>query len=213
MSKGGNIPLHIFITAPGLPFGAGTLDRQSLGGSETAAIELSEALARRGHFVTVFSVCERSQQRGQKPAPNPAGIHNGVAYEPIDSFLRAAQTAPFDILIISRTFEIARYVTGARQTWLWCHDLLTKQSRFSFIGGLWTLEGVLFLSEFQRRQYVELSGLDSPRFHVTRNGIDLKRIAAAPSPRPEARRQAKKEGDNLYLAAGTRACARNRPCR
>ncbi len=52
------MPLDVCILSPGLPHDGSTLTKQSLGGSETAAICVSKSLAKLGHHVTVFSPCD-----------------------------------------------------------------------------------------------------------------------------------------------------------
>ena len=48
MNKGTDLKLDITFAIPGLPFNGNTFDKQSLGGSETAAYYMGRALAKLG---------------------------------------------------------------------------------------------------------------------------------------------------------------------
>jgi len=63
------------------------------------------------------------------------------------------------------------------------HDLALRRSAEGIRGVMWNVErngGILVLSEFMKKQYMEVYGLPESVFHVTRNGIDLCMIDDVP---------------------------------
>ena len=162
-------PLDIVLASPGLPHDGNTLAQRSLGGSETAAIQIAAALRRRGHHVTVFSPC-----------PGPMTSAEGVAYRPLEQFAAYATTTPHDVTVISRALDFGRYWFHSPVHILWCHDLALKRARDTLGGLLWNFDAVYVLSSFMRAQYREVHpGIPDAAFFVTRNGIDLAAIDAA----------------------------------
>nr|MDA8121775.1 hypothetical protein [Deltaproteobacteria bacterium] len=91
--------MNIVIVSPGMAHDGNTLKEKSLGGSETAAIQLAEAIARKkdafGRMcnVVVFSPCEKPMEA------------NGVRYLPIQAAAEHMAGADIDVLIVSRAIE------------------------------------------------------------------------------------------------------------
>ena len=159
-------PLDICIASPGLAHHGGTLGERSLGGSETAAIQIAKSLVRRGHFVTVFSP---GHQGGQ---------WDGVTYQPLEQFTAYATTTAHDVTIISRALELLPVVYASKLVVLWCHDLALKRMLPQLSPGLWNVDALYVLSDFQRQQYLETyAGLPPEQLVVTRNGVDLPAVA------------------------------------
>jgi len=76
----------------GIPYDGTTIDKQGLGGSESAVTLMAQELNEIGFDVTVFNNCTTDHAR--------PGIYNGVKYLPLTSL---AQDFNFDVVISSRT--------------------------------------------------------------------------------------------------------------
>lgn len=157
--------LDIVFYAPGMPFQGDTLERRSLGGSETAALYMARALAALGHHVTVFSHCDRP------------GTYGGVIYRHANDWHGYARLAPHDVSIIQRTPEALSQRMNSKLNLLWCHDLVLGRNAGPFQGVMWNVDRVLVLSEFMKKQYQEVLSLPEGVFHITRNGIDTALVA------------------------------------
>lgn len=157
-------PLDVCLLSPGLPHRGDTLGKQSLGGSETAAINVARELAKRGHHVTAFSPC-----------PDGGGVFDGVTYIPIEHAQAYCIATPHDVLVISRAAEFARLATASKLRVLWCHDLAHKRNRPILGTVAYNLDALYVMSEYQRKQYEQVVGMLVPpsTLHVTRNGTDF----------------------------------------
>jgi glycosyltransferase involved in cell wall biosynthesis len=145
-----------------MPHHGGTLAERSLGGSESAAIRVSRALARRGHHVTVFS------------PGHMGGTWDNVTYLPIESAVGYLQSTPHDVTVISRAVELVPVPYATKLKILWCHDLALKRARTAFGQGLWNLDAIYLMSAFQVAQYLETHpGIPPSVFVQTRNGVDI----------------------------------------
>lgn len=166
--------MNIVIVSPGMVHDGTTLKEKSLGGSETAAIQLAEALARKKDpfgqetGITVFSPCER-----------PVEVNN-VRYLPIQAAQEHIMGADIDVLIVSRAIEALMRPHSAKVCFLWCHDLAIGRQAEAFRGIMYQVDRVLLMSQFQAKQYTEVYGLPEEGMEVIRNGIDL---ALFPAPR------------------------------
>ena len=76
----------------GIPFDGTTVDKQGLGGSESAVTLMARELAELEFDVTVFNNCNIDHAK--------AGVYNDVTYRPLTDL---AQDHVFDIIISSRT--------------------------------------------------------------------------------------------------------------
>ncbi len=157
-----NLPkLDITMVVPGLPFDGETLKKQSLGGSETAAVCLARELHKIGHRVTIFSNCD-------KPS-----ITDGVRYLPLAGFDAYVRFNPCDVTIVQRTPEVFVHPTNSRLNVLWCHDLALGRQADVMRGVLWNVDRVALLSDFMVQQYKDVYRLPDSVIFKTRNGIDL----------------------------------------
>lgn len=164
----------IVMAVPGLPFDGQTLERKSLGGSETAAACMARALQRLGHRVTVFSNTPEASE------------HEGVVYRPLADWMAYATSVPHDISIIQREPKLLAQRLVSRLNLLWCHDLALGRTAPPFRGVQWNVDKVLVLSQFMSEQYQEVYGVPPEALWVTRNGIELdrfRRISVEPIPR------------------------------
>jgi glycosyltransferase involved in cell wall biosynthesis/SAM-dependent methyltransferase len=157
------VHLDLTFLTPGLAHQGDTLETQSLGGSETASVCLSRALARLGHHVQVFTTTNRP------------GNYDGVRYRPLDDFVKYATQAPHDVTIIQRTARPFSARMNSRLTVLWCHDLALGRQADEFRAALWNVDKITVLSDFMAQQYQQTYRLpeDADVLWRTRNGIDL----------------------------------------
>jgi len=153
--------LDILFLCDGLPFDGETIRKSSLGGSETACIQLAEALAARGHRCNVFSRCGEIK------------TVNKVIYYPIENWDAFTKQSIFDVAIIQRwpKFLIPSYQT--RINILWCHDMVTAEMMPDFRGVAWNMDRLVVVSEFMKKHYQEMLLLPDELFFIGRNGIDL----------------------------------------
>ena len=151
--------MDIVFYTRGLAFTGNTLEEKSLGGSETALIQLSRTFAKLGHEVTVY--CECSQE----------GIFNNVTYldfKKLDDFVKVDEC---DIFITSRFYDILGTAISAKIRILWNHDILVEADKlFSVIYGI---DYMYCLSKFHVKQYLEKLPELKPIIKQTHNGIDF----------------------------------------
>lgn len=155
--------LDIVFAVPGMAFNGNTFDKQSLGGSESAAYYMARALAKLGHRVTVF--CNTEPVRTAD-----------VDYLPIGMFRQYVEFTTHDVCIVQRTPELLPGVVKARLTILWCHDLALGRSGGIINGMAWNYDKLFVLSKFMRDQYQKVYSLPEEFVFTTRNGIDLETV-------------------------------------
>lgn len=162
--------LHILIHSLGMPFDGETIRTRSLGGSETAAYYQAKGLAALGHQVEVWT--------GGK-----SGSSDGVTYTNVgavtpehplgDSFEQWAAVTPHDVLIIQR-HPIAFHKKWAAKICIWqLHDLALHRSTGAIYQGLWQTNAVTAVSEWHKKQIMEVWGIKESAIHVVPNGVDL----------------------------------------
>ncbi|MDR3039006.1 MAG: glycosyltransferase family 4 protein [Candidatus Adiutrix sp.] len=146
--------------AGGPPFAGDSLERgEALGGSETAFIQMTRALARRGHRVWAFNSC-----------PRP-GNHGGVLYHNFNATLGVLARESFDIFVASRCPAFFNLPISAGLKVLWNHDTLDNPRELKLIHD--EIDLFLVLSNFHRNNFLtRLPHLDD-RLVVTRNGLDF----------------------------------------
>jgi glycosyltransferase involved in cell wall biosynthesis len=110
----------------GLCYDGDTLNKQGLGGSESAVILISKELAKIGFTVTVFNNCNDGKN-------SKSGTYDGVRY--IDNSDVINHSEQYDIVIVSRTaepFVSNRYpfIKDAKIKCLWLHDTFCEGDQF-----------------------------------------------------------------------------------
>lgn len=174
--------LDIVLVCAGMQMTGDMLDAgRSLGGSETAGMQMAETLVRLGHHVQVFCNTERPHE------------YNGVVYTPMGwipnaqgggfpkGFIDYCRMTPFDLLIVQRIPGFLGFELASKVNFLWQHDLATRSGPSNFHPQLWNIDKIMVLSEFMKKQYQSVHGGPDHLYHVTRNGIDLKRIDSTPA--------------------------------
>jgi len=153
-------PKKIGFYTAGVSFDGASLDRPGgLGGSETAFIQLTRALARRGHQVMAFNSCERP------------GQYDGVAYHRFSDSLPLLAREYFDVFVVSRFSAFFNLPLAAGLKVLWNHDTLDNPRELRLIHD--EIDLFLVLSEFHKDNFLlRLPQLDD-RLVLTRNGLDF----------------------------------------
>jgi glycosyltransferase involved in cell wall biosynthesis len=143
----------------GLPFDGDALDKGSLGGAETAFIQITKAMARRGHEVLAINNCLAQAS------------HGGVAYFPFRKSLNLLAHKSFDIMVVSRFFGFFSLPIKSRLKVLWNHDTLDNPQSLRAIHD--EIDICFVLSEFHRHNFLTRLPQLEERTVVTRNGLDL----------------------------------------
>ena len=157
--------LSILMAVQGMPFDGNTDKQKGLGGSETAGLQLSREMVKRGHSVTVFS-----------NLPDKPGKFDGVSYLPIQDFIRYAASTPHDVTIVQRDPGGFNLALRSKLNVLWCHDLGLRRFHNSFRASLWNIDYVAPVSHWHGRQLCDIYGLPPELIAPMRNGIDLDEI-------------------------------------
>lgn len=179
--------LHIVILALGMPFNEKTVNERSLGGSESAAYYQARELARRGYRVDLWTSIDtdsvdelgvRYTAAGRQTPEAPMG----------ERFERWAQTTPHDVLIIQR-HPLAFHKQWAASVCLWqLHDLAAHRVTGAIYQGLWQTNAITCVSEWHKKQVLEVWGLKPEAVHVVPNGVDHSLYTADTPIHPETAR-------------------------
>ncbi|MCD6069607.1 MAG: glycosyl transferase group 1 [Microvirga sp.] len=160
--------LDIRMLVPGLPIDPEDPYSKSLGGSETAGLQLAAAIAELGHRVTAF--CN---------VPGHA-VWRDVRLAPERSFSNVCSATPSDLIIVQRSPLHLAMRFPTKVTMLWAHDLLFARRAPELYAAAHNIDRVVTVSDWQRRQWQEAyPDLPDRLFMVSRNGIDLAEIEAS----------------------------------
>jgi len=152
---------------PGMPFLGDTLERESLGGSESAAIYLTRELSRLGDSVFCFTSAEKS------------GEWEGVNYLPLASHRDFIIANPHDVCVVQRAPQAFGTPIASKLNILWQHDMTLGRQRESFAGIMWNVDRVALLSDYMVKHYKSVHGLSDDMIFKTRNGICLSEFSSA----------------------------------
>ncbi len=141
------------------------IETRGLGGSETAAVRLGEALAAKGYVVTVYGDCE-------------PGCLADVIFKPWQAFDPAERRLA---VVSSRMPELAERPINAQCKLLWGHDIdfgdrLTETFASRF-------DRILGLSDFHVRHLKGRYPFAADKIVATRNGINLDYFSGDPPKR------------------------------
>jgi glycosyltransferase involved in cell wall biosynthesis/SAM-dependent methyltransferase len=151
--------LWIAFYTEGLTVSGGPIDRQSIGGSESALWHMAYALARRGHRVTVFCKCSEP------------GVVDGVRWDDYREFPQQARAQEWDLFIASRFYPVLALPLRTKMNWLWLHDMPTHAHQLA--AALFQTTQVMPLSDFHRQAYLAEIPEIAPLLWTSRNGVDL----------------------------------------
>jgi glycosyltransferase involved in cell wall biosynthesis len=140
-----------------------TLEREALGGSETAVIEMARALAALGHDILVFT-------RGK------TGEYDGVYYLDFEKASNYLLTLPMDVLVCAR--DVLPLVRSHRAgiTISWLHDVPVMRfpdATFYFC-----------VSRWQAGYGTQIGAFPAEKARVTPNGVRLAQFATTHEVRP-----------------------------
>lgn len=156
---------RICFVTDGEPFHGASPEERALGGSETALIQVARALARRGNTVEVFCQC---------PAP---GSYHGVIYNDISRLAQLTLERKWDVLIVSRFFDVLKLPLQAGLNVLWNHDILDRPGRL--VAYLDSIDLMFVLSQFHAADYAKKLPACTESLVLTRNGLDIGQIRRA----------------------------------
>jgi glycosyltransferase involved in cell wall biosynthesis len=139
-----------------------------IGGSETAAVRLSEALARLGHVVSVVGRVNPCLY-----VPEGAKAPGRVRYESYDP--GAPKVYECDVFVSSREPEIwSKIDVRCQVRALWLHDATTSSDLVTCSR---EYDTIFCLSNWAKRSYMnQFPDLPAEKLVVTRNGIDPSRF-------------------------------------
>lgn len=163
--------MFILMHCGGMPFNGETINNESLGGSESAAYYIARALAKRGHKVTLFTNTDQE------------GTWDGVRYlacGPTDEqnplgarFHFYALNTPHDVCMIQRAPGAFTYRFASKLNIVWLHDLALHRNKPHMASAMWNIDAMFTVSEFHKRQVVDVYGLDPSFVMPVTNGVDL----------------------------------------
>lgn len=159
--------LDIVLYTEGLPFTGNTLERQALGGAETAFIYVARELARAGHAVTAFCVCPEE------------GNFDGVEYRDLSRLAAWQQNHACDLFICSRFFHIFAYPINAQVKVLWNHDPLYESTFRALQSVLPTIDYLVCLSDYHVELFAQGLAALHPVIKKSSNGVDIALTEAA----------------------------------
>jgi glycosyltransferase involved in cell wall biosynthesis len=173
------------------PFIPQTVLTQPLGGSESALLYLTRALARRGHDITIVNTC----------LPDAAGVFDGVRYvsytTPGDAVALSRRVNP-DVLVAFRDFPALRWPFTGHLKVYWGHDDLSSvwaaSAPWGALGRLALrrvagpiierrADHVFVVSEWLASLLHTVLRYPRDRIHVLRNGVHLAYFDGPPPPR------------------------------
>lgn len=153
----------VLYVGPGCePWNPNTILQKGIGGSETAAMEMSKRLAKLGHKVRLYGDCN-----------NLEGIFDGVQYINYTKF----KNIECDVLITSRRPHVVddEFGVKSRLTLCWVHDVHCG-SELNYARAL-RIDKYLCLSNWHKDFFLNnYKFINSDQVIVTRNGVDLTRF-------------------------------------
>jgi glycosyltransferase involved in cell wall biosynthesis len=142
---------------------------KSLGGSETAALMLAQALGARGHDVKMFC----NLPPAGAPDFVPQGyVEGGVTYLPVEEFGQYVNNVEHDLTIGVRAPQFMAFECKSKKKVLWAHDIFTKRGMGQAINEMgWCFDEIWTVSEWHRHQVNEATGYPLDHIVALRNGI------------------------------------------
>lgn len=161
----------IVMADDGIAFDGDSLARGPLGGAETAFISLAEALAARGHDVTIHNRCGAPMTRF------------GVDWEPLEKGLPDAA----DLYIANRGDRLLPAVRSARSRVFWIHNPAGYLKKWRYVSKLFRWRPtVVFSSEFHAASFarwIPAGGRATIPYGISSVFLDAIQPIAPPPPR------------------------------
>jgi glycosyltransferase involved in cell wall biosynthesis/SAM-dependent methyltransferase len=172
--------LDVIMISAGMQMSGETIPSgKSLGGSETCAIQLAEALVRRGHHVTLFCNTDKPHSARDVYYMPIGWVQNGNGSMFPKGFFDYARTTPSDLIIAQRIPNFLGFEFNSKVNLLWQHDLATRTGPSNFHPMLWNIDKIVVPSDFMVKQYQKVHGGPDRLYQVMRNGIDIALIDEA----------------------------------
>lgn len=165
--------MDIVIHSMGMPFNHSIMQERAMGGSETAAYYKARELARRGHRVFVFTSIGKEQEETDElgvrySSSGPASQHAPLG----ESFEFYARNTPCDVLIIQR-HPVAFHAPYAAKVCIHeHHDLALHRTTPAIQAGAWQVAAYTTVSEWHRRQFIDVYNINADNVRVVPNGVD-----------------------------------------
>lgn len=150
-----------------------SLEKEGIGGSETAAAKMAEAFSRIGYRVVVFCECKGLE-----------GMVNHVEYCHLDDFDHFIARHVIDVFVVSRYAHLLEYPVKAVKTYFWAHDVHAKSTEIGENDLLRKhkdrLDGIFCLSDWHKDIFNAYHQVGTDKIILTGNGIDLSRFSHKP---------------------------------
>ena len=153
-------------------------------GSEIMAINVAQALARKGYRVFIFGDFEGAHNEEQY---DTQCMHKGVQYMDEKKYWDFLKQFIVDILIVSRDIHNLVYLNNVRKAYLWVHDVLPSNS---VVGGLTIqyhkekFKKIMCLCDWHANEVQRRLGVPDERLYTTRNAILPQRFSRRPKKIP-----------------------------
>lgn len=157
-----------------VPFDAATIAGDaSLGGSESAALGLARALQARGHHVHIFAT--------KLAEDAPPTDHAGVRWHPSHDLLAVSKIVDWDVFVALRIPNVFDLHVPAKLRLLWNQDMLIgEQGKLATMARAYAYDGVVYVSEYHRKQWEGVCPELKPLGWVTKNGYDPAHVNIRP---------------------------------
>lgn len=143
----------------------------SLGGSESACLGLARALQARGHQVHIFTT------KLAKDAPTVD--HAGVQWHATSVLARMSQYTDWDVFVALRIPNVFDLQIPAKLRLLWNQDMLIgAPGKNATMTRAYAYDGVVYVSEYHRKQWEGVCPELAPIGWVTKNGYDPEHVPA-----------------------------------
>lgn len=162
--------MHIVLACGSMIFGPDSAHLRSLGGSEMAALQLSKALAARGHQVHLF--CNLPAPTDPDFWPDNVQHTDGVFYHSLANYGLYVNSVEHDLTIGVRDPRFMLFECKSKKKVLWAHDIFTKRGMGKALSDMeWTFDEIWTVSEWHRQQVYEATGYPLNHIVALRNGI------------------------------------------
>lgn len=151
--------LNIVMIIPGMQIYSDILEKESLGGSETAGLQAAKSLAKQGHNITIFANTVSHKEKN-------------IFYMPINEANKFIASFPHDVCIVQRVPEYLSQFINSKINILWLHDLAFKDQRDKIKSVMWNVDKIFGVSKFHVEQIKREYELNDNAVFETANGID-----------------------------------------
>ena len=153
-----------FVNAQPIPLSPEDLYTAPMGGSEKALLHLAKELTLLGHSVTI--ICNLSQG---KLSDTYSFSENGKIYSykllSLSEYEKIIKNKYYDILVYFRLLTPLAYGSPKCGASVYVtHDMPNNHIIENLTGGIWGIDKVLFISEFQKKEFIKALSSQIPEF-------------------------------------------------